>query len=97
VSNIFAKLICPRFIDDDLFYTDLWFHVRDCPSAHVVLFTNGETVSRTAVIECALLAKQHSKLKGCRRCTITWADAKHVSKGKMVGQAIVSCSKELVV
>ncbi|MCQ2414163.1 MAG: NFACT family protein [Clostridia bacterium] len=43
---------------------DLWFHVKDMPGSHVILFCNGEEPSENDYTEAASLAAGHSQATG---------------------------------
>eukprot|EP00300_Choanocystis_sp_HF-7_P025121 c26798_g1_i1.p1 GENE.c26798_g1_i1~~c26798_g1_i1.p1 ORF type:complete len:106 (-),score=13.08 c26798_g1_i1:67-384(-) len=76
--------------------TDLWFHVKNAPSAYVIM-TPLESISQSNILECAKLAKQHSRLKHSHRCKISWTEAKNVKRGSQTGEAITRNIKEVVV
>jgi predicted ribosome quality control (RQC) complex YloA/Tae2 family protein len=80
---------------------DVWFHVKDHPSAHVVLDmpenTKIKEISKQSLIHCAAECKQHSKLSNNQKLKIIYTEIKHVSKAEEVGSVNIKKEKILIV
>ena len=59
---------------------DLWFHGRNIPGSHVILFTKGKQPSETAIFEAATIAATLSKAKSSGKTDIDYAPRSHVWK-----------------
>ena len=55
-------------IIDDSYDTDIWFHLNDFPSPHIILKNNNlYDIPDEVIKECSLLCKQYSKYKNIPR------------------------------
>lgn len=59
---------------------DIWFHVKNRPGSHVILFTDGEQVSDVDMTEAATFAAQNSKAQGQDRVEVDYTAVKNVKK-----------------
>lgn len=86
-------------IIDDACPTDIWFHMQDIPSCHVVLKTTYpiKDVDKDVLKHCALLCKMNSKAKNERKTRIIYSEIENVKKTKNVGEVNVYPFKILVV
>jgi predicted ribosome quality control (RQC) complex YloA/Tae2 family protein len=86
-------------IIDDAEPTDIWFHVRDIPSCHVILKTSTHlsNVTNDVLRYCAFLCKMNSKAKTEKKTIIMYSPIKYVKKTKTIGEVIVNTFKTLVV
>ena len=75
---------------------DLWFHVKDYPGSHVILFTEGRTPGEQCVAEAAMLAAWHSKARG--RAAVDYTPAKALKKppGAAPGQVIYHTYQSMI-
>lgn len=70
---------------------DIWFHVEDIPSCHVVLKNDSKEKPHKIVIKhCANICKDGSKQKHAKNVRIIYTEIKNVKKGKDVGSVTVS-------
>ncbi|MBQ4617789.1 MAG: NFACT family protein [Clostridia bacterium] len=78
---------------------DLWFHVKDIPGSHTVLFTEGAEPSEQAILEAAILAATHSKAAASSQVPVDYTLVKHVHKpsGAKPGMVIYEHQKTLYV
>ncbi len=69
--------------------TDLWFHTKDIPGSHVVVFTNGidiagfndeSQIDEKAVFEAASLAAYHSKSRNGENIPVDYVPVRYVKK-----------------
>lgn len=63
--------------------SDIWFHVRDYPSAHVILKT--DTLSPALVLQCAQECKKRSKAKHLANVYVIYTERKNVQKSSAIG------------
>lgn len=59
---------------------DLWFHTKNIPGSHVVLFTQGREVTPAAVAEAALLAVCYSRGRDSSNVAVDYTLVRNVSK-----------------
>jgi len=67
---------------------DLWFHVKDYPGSHVILYTAGQQPSEQCIVQAAQIAAWHSKVRG--RVVVDYTPVKLLKKppGAAPGQVI---------
>lgn len=82
-------------IIDDASGTDLWFHISEMPSCHVILKhdENLRFVPRQVIKHCAYLCKINSSAKTMSKCDVIYAPVSNVKKTNIVGQVTVTQSK----
>ena len=79
---------------------DIWLHARDSPGSHVVLrCPRGSAPTSDSLLDAAMLAAWHSKLRGEVTVDVMWTHRKNVRKlkGAAPGQVSVSESRTLAV
>lgn len=78
---------------------DLWFHVKDAPGSHVVVFCGGGTVSEETMLMAARLAATHSSLSAADKVPVDYTVVKYVKKpsGARPGMVIYTNQKTLTV
>ncbi len=78
---------------------DIWFHTKDIPGSHVVLFPEGKPVTETALFEAAALAAWHSKGRFSENVPVDYTYIKNVKKpaGAKPGMVIFTDNKTLYV
>ncbi len=59
---------------------DVWFHVKDIPGSHTVVFTRGEEPPETTLREAAILAATHSKAVQSSQVPVDYTLVRHVHK-----------------
>jgi predicted ribosome quality control (RQC) complex YloA/Tae2 family protein len=76
--------------------SDIWFHVKDVPSCHVILKCSGKLkdVPRAVLTRCGILCKKNSG-KCNPNSEIIYAPIKSVKKGQYEGSVIVTNSKKM--
>ncbi len=60
--------------------SDLWFHTKNIPGSHVVLFLDGKPATKRAVGEAAMLAACFSRGRDSSNVAVDWTEVRHVSK-----------------
>jgi predicted ribosome quality control (RQC) complex YloA/Tae2 family protein len=70
---------------------DIWFHVENHPSCHVILQLPDKNTeyNKQSLIHCANLCKQNSKFKDLKKVTIIYTEIKNITKGKDPGSVIL--------
>lgn len=78
---------------------DIWFHTKDIPGSHVILFTDGKGATETAIFESAALAAYHSKGRESENVPVDYTQVRHVKKpnGAKPGMVIFTDNKTVYV
>ncbi len=78
---------------------DLWFHAKNIPGSHVVVFCDGKEVSDETVTKAALLAAKNSKAATSSQVPIDYTLIKNVKKpnGAKPGMVIYTTNKTVFV
>lgn len=76
---------------------DLWFHVEDKPSCHVIITKpfNCNGIPRACIIKAAQLCKEYSKYKNDKKVKIIYTEISNVRKGKDIGSVLIINLKKL--
>ena len=79
--------------------TDLWFHTKNIPGSHVILFTDGKTPSDEDLLFAASLAAGHSKAGLSENVPVDFTEVKYVKKpsGAKPGMVIYTTNRTLFV
>ena len=77
--------------------SDLWFHTKNIPGSHVVLFLDGKQATPRAVGEAAMLAACFSRGRDSSNVAVDYTEVRHVSKpqGAKPGMVIYVANKTL--
>lgn len=59
---------------------DIWFHTKDIPGSHVVLFTDSHHVHEKGILEAASIAAYYSKGRESQNVPVDYTKVKHVKK-----------------
>ena len=78
---------------------DIWFHVENEPSCHVILKTEEKMkeIPRQVIKRCAYKCKINSNAKTKSRVTIIYTKMKNVMQTENVGEVVVSEYKKVLV
>ena len=78
---------------------DLWFHTKNIPGSHVVVFCGGKEVSDETVIFAAQLAAANSKAAESSNVAVNYTPVKYVKKpnGAKAGMVIYTTNKTVFV
>jgi len=78
---------------------DLWFHTKDIPGSHTVLFTEGKTPSEADLFEAANIAAWHSKGRESENVPVDITEIRHVKKpaGARPGMVIFTDNRTVYV
>ena len=79
---------------------DIWFHIDNQPSCHVVL-KNDEQIKlkdlpRQVLKRAAYLCKINSAAKTQSKCDVIYAPISAITKTSIVGQVTVNCGAKLI-
>ena len=77
---------------DETMPTDIWFHVEDMPSCHIILKTETalKIVPRQVIKRCAYLCKINSNAKTLKKCNIIYTTSSNIKKTDIIGKVNVS-------
>ena len=73
--------------------SDIWFHLSDSPSCHVVLETKLNQVPRQVISRCAHLCKMHSKTLA--KSKVIYTQIENVQTTRIPGQVITTNCKTI--
>ena len=59
---------------------DLWFHAKDIPGSHVILFCKDQSPTQEAILEAAAIAAWHSKAKDSENVPVDYTKVRYVKK-----------------
>ncbi len=78
---------------------DIWFHTKDIPGTHVILFTEGREPSSEALFEAASVAAYYSKGRQSENVPVDYTRVKYVRKpaGAKPGMVIFDHNRTLYV
>jgi len=82
-------------IIDDSDNTDLWFHIENLPSCHVILKCD-ETIkpSKKVIKRCAYLCKINTNsAKSLAKCNVLYTPISNIEKTRIVGEVHASHCK----
>ena len=80
---------------DDADQNDLWFHVEDQPSPHVIIEIPAKCTITNATLKYAgSLCKQHSKYVNLNKVSIIYTEVKNLVKGKAAGSVTLKNSPQ---
>jgi predicted ribosome quality control (RQC) complex YloA/Tae2 family protein len=71
---------------------DVWVHLHDYTSAYIFIRNKTRGVSMEDIAYGGKLIQQHSKHRNRKNLKMCYLEARHVSKGKITGQA--KCVKQ---
>lgn len=76
---------------------DLWFHTKNIPGSHVILFTQGKEVDDQSLLYAAGLAAGHSKAAAGENVPVDYTEVKNVKKpaGSKPGMVIYTTNKTI--
>lgn len=78
---------------------DIWFHTKDIPGSHTLLFTEGKEVSDNDIFEAAAIAAYHSKAHASENVPVDYTKVRFVKKpnGAKPGMVIFTDNKTVYV
>ena len=78
---------------------DMWFHVKNIPGSHVVVFSGGNEISDETLIKAAFLAATNSKAATSSQVPVDYTPVKYVKKpaGAKPGMVIYTTNKTIFI
>ncbi|MCI9596007.1 MAG: DUF814 domain-containing protein [Firmicutes bacterium] len=78
---------------------DYWFHTKDIPGSHVILFTEGRELSESAIFDAAAIAAYHSKGRSSENVPVDYTQVRYVKKpaGARPGMVIFTHNRTVYV
>ena len=94
IDNEFKILLGTNAKENDLLVKiadsdDLWFHLVDDSSPHLVIFNNGADLTTQELRQCCELVKNHSKTRDCKKIQVGYIKCKYIKRTKTPGTVIV--------
>lgn len=79
--------------------SDMWFHTKNIPGSHVIVFCGGNALSDETVLFAATLAAENSKARGSAGVPVDYTPVKYVKKpnGAKPGMVIYTTNKTVYV
>jgi predicted ribosome quality control (RQC) complex YloA/Tae2 family protein len=79
--------------------TDIWFHVNNSSSSHVVLLNNEQLnkIPKQVIKRCACLCKSNSSSKSDSKCEIIYTEMANVTPTEHEGQVTLNGLSKIVV
>lgn len=76
---------------------DMWFHLDNVPSPHVILkiTNNKKKINKQTIIYCCSLCKENSKYCNHKKITAIYTEIKNISKGKEIGSVFTKKIKKI--
>lgn len=70
--------------------TDLWFHLSELPSCHVIIVCSKEfPVTKQMINYCAQLVKENTKYKDLAKVKVNYTEIKNVKRTEIKGKVIL--------
>ena len=77
---------------------DLWFHLENIPSSHVIIhMCDKKIISKDLIYKAAILCKKHSKLNKVKNVHVIYTMICNVTKATEVGSVITKNVKRITV
>lgn len=80
---------------------DIWFHVDEYPSPHVILKIPEnyklKKVPKKILVQCALKCKIYSKYNNIKKLNIIYAKIKNVKKGDKIGSVTTTNTFTIII
>ncbi len=78
---------------------DLWFHTKNIPGSHVIVFCEGNEVSNETILQAATLAAQNSKASDSAQVPVDYTPIRFVKKpnGAKPGMVIYTTNKTVYI
>lgn len=77
---------------------DLWFHLENAPSSHVIIHScNNIDIPSDLIYKMAIICKKHSKLKNISNVSVIYTKIENIKKATEVGSVITQKVKKILV
>lgn len=82
---------------DSSHQNNLWFHLADHPSCHVVINCDKkENISKNTIRYAGNLCKEYSNLKYFKKVSVIYTEIKNLKKGKEIGSVYTKKTKRII-
>jgi len=69
---------------------DLWFHLSNLPSCHVILSVNDtKDITKEKIEYCANIVKQNTKFRNYKNIKVDYLPIKHIKRTLVPGEVIL--------
>ena len=88
-----------NLIDDSNQY-DMWFHLDDNPSPHVVLACKNDVTGiypKQLIFKCACLCKNYSKFSNVKKIKVIYTHIKNITKSDTIGSVYTKKLEKITV
>jgi predicted ribosome quality control (RQC) complex YloA/Tae2 family protein len=85
-------------IIDESDENDIWFHLDNYPSSHVILKTNNKTLeslNKQTLIHCGSICKKHSKYSNIKNIDVIYTLIKNITKSTEIGSVNTKLTKKI--
>ncbi len=85
-------------IIDEASENDIWFHLDDYPSSHIILKTENIDIkdfNKQTLIHCASLCKEQSKYSNMKNISVIYTKIKNVKKSDIIGSVNTTLTKKI--
>jgi len=102
-ENNLIRIGRDRFENDQIIVeskeTDVWFHLKDVPSCHVIIACDIEHIlTNTMIMHCARLVKENTnKQKNIPNIKVIYTEIKNVQRTKEPGLVTLSCNPKTII
>jgi len=77
---------------------DLWFHVENSSSSHVIIHScNNINIPKNLIYRAAILCKKHSKLSKMKNISVIYTEVMNVTKMEKIGSVTTIKTKRIIV
>lgn len=78
--------------------TDIWFHLANLPSCHVIISCDKKNpVTKNMIIHCSQLVKDNTKYKNYKMVTVNYTPIKNVKKTNDPGKVIIKGRPSIII
>jgi predicted ribosome quality control (RQC) complex YloA/Tae2 family protein len=84
-------------IIDDANDYDIWFHLEDYPSSHIILrIPDKDTIiNKQTLFHCAVLCKKNSKYSDQKNISVIYTEIRNIVKGIDIGSVTTKKTKKM--
>lgn len=78
---------------------DIWFHVENYPSSHIILRVPDKKsdINKQSLIHCASLCKENSKYSTHKKLSIIYTEIRNITKGTDPGSVFTKKTKKIII
>jgi predicted ribosome quality control (RQC) complex YloA/Tae2 family protein len=77
---------------------DLWFHLDNKPSPHVILIVPKKIkVHKQTILYCGMICKNNSKYNNNKNVSIIYTEIKNITKGEDIGSVITKKTNKIFI